>query len=295
MGKRLFPLIGVGGSLGAWLGSVRAGTLIEGSSPSRLLLGACVLLVVSAALVPLIDRVTARSQAAPRSGARAPLGGDGGFSLIGRDRYLALLAALMLLLNVVNTCGEYLLGRYVVEESYALFGADASGEAARERFIGETYSRFFSTVNLLGFLLQTFVVSRAFKWLGIGPALFIHPIVAVAGYLVMLRVPSLQAIASFKVADNSINYSLGNTTRQALWLPTSREAKYKAKQAIDSFVVRGGDVASAAIVFVGERLAFTVSTFAAINVVMALAWLLVAVLLTTAHGRRTIAPAAAAR
>ena len=48
-----------------------------------------------------------------------------------------------------------------------------------------------------------------------------------------------------KVADNSIDYSLGNTTKQALWLPTSREAKYKAKQAVDSFFVRVGDVLQA--------------------------------------------------
>ena len=48
----------------------------------------------------------------------------------------------------------------------------------RERFIGETYSRLFSTVNLIGFLLQMFVVSRVFKYLGVGRSLFIHPIVA---------------------------------------------------------------------------------------------------------------------
>ena len=44
------------------------------------------------------------------------------------------------------------------------------------------------------------------------------------------------------MADNSLDYSLGNTTKQALWLPTSREAKYKAKQAVDSFFMRAGDV-----------------------------------------------------
>ena len=75
-----------------------------------------------------------------------------------------------------------------------------------------------------------------FKWLGVERALFIHPLVALTGYLLMLRAPSLQLIGALKVADNSLDYSLGNTTRQALWLPTSREAKYKAKQAIDSLL-----------------------------------------------------------
>jgi len=290
-GRRLFPLIGVGASLGAWLGAVRAGALIDTSSPSRLLVGACAVLVVCAALVPLVDRVTRRSKRRPGAAAE-PLARDGGFALIRSDRYLGLLAALMLLLNVVNTGGEYLFGRYVVEQSHALFAGDGpDAQAARERFVGETYSRFFSTVNLTGFLLQTFVVSRMFKWLGVGRALFVHPIIALAGYLLMLRAPSLALIGAFKVADNSVNYSLGNTTRQALWLPTSREAKYKAKQAIDSFFVRAGDVASAAIVFAGERLAFTVTTFAAVNVVLAGAWLIVVGLLTVAHTRRMESPA----
>ena len=36
-GKRLFPLIGVGSSLGAWVGSVRAGDLVGTGGPTRLL------------------------------------------------------------------------------------------------------------------------------------------------------------------------------------------------------------------------------------------------------------------
>ena len=211
----------------------------------------------------------------------------------GSDRYLRLIAVFTLLLNLVNTSGEYLLGRYIVEQSQELFaGAGPDMVAARERFVGETYARLFSTVNLVGFVMQMFVVSRLFKWLGVGRSLFIHPIVALVGYLLMLRAPSLQLIGIVKVADNSIDYSLGNTTKQALWLPTSREAKYKAKQAVDSFFVRAGDVAQAAIVFVGERLAFTVPAFAAINVGLAGAWLSVVVVLSAVRAHRVASSSA---
>jgi ATP:ADP antiporter, AAA family len=85
-----------------------------------------------------------------------------------------------------------------------------------------------------------------------------------------------------KIADNSIDYSLGNTTKQALWLPTSREAKYKAKQAVDSFFVRMGDVIQAGVVFVGERLAMAVPAFASVNVALSAVWLGVVVLLNVA-------------
>jgi AAA family ATP:ADP antiporter len=110
--------------------------------------------------------------------------------------------------------------------------------------------------------------------------------VAFTGYLLMLRAPSIQLMAGLKIADNSLDYSLGNTTKQALWLPTSREAKYKAKQAVDSFFMRAGDVLSAGVVFAGERLALAVPAFAAVNVVLAGAWLAAAGLLNASLRRK---------
>src|SRR3954469_4888127 len=286
-GRRLFPLIGVGGSLGAWIGSVRAGAIVAEAGPVRLFVTASVVLLVCAALVPLIYRVTPRRGSATHAPADEPIGKGGGFAMIRADRYLVLIAMLTLLLNVVNTTGEYLFGRYIVEQSQALFaGAGADAVAARERFVGETYSQFYSVVNLTGFVLQMVVVSRFFKGLGIGRSLLVHPAVAMIGCLLMLRSPSLQTIAMVKVADNSINYSLSNTTRQALWLPTSREAKYKAKQAVDSFVVRAGDLASAGLVFAGESLAFTVSAFAVLNIGLVAVWLGVVAMLTAFQARR---------
>ncbi|MBP1605706.1 MAG: carrier protein family protein [Acidobacteria bacterium] len=286
-GKRIFPLIGVGSSLGAWVGSVRAGQLMGTAGPMRLLLAAAAILVVCTLLARIVSRVATRAE--PRelvAAAAKPLGKEGGFELIRKDRYLMLIAIMTVLLNVVNTSGEYLFGRYVVEQAHAIHGTGADVAAAREQFIGETYSRLFSTVNLLGFLLQMFVVSRVFKYLGVGRALLIHPIVAGVGYLLMLRAPSIQLMNWLKVADNSIDYSLGNTTKQALWLPTSREAKYKAKQAVDSFFMRAGDVIQAGIVFAGERLAFAVPAFAAVNVVLVAAWLAVASLLRLSLHRK---------
>lgn len=289
-GKRVFPLIGVGSSLGAWVGSLRAGQLVSTQGPIRLLIGAGVILLVCTVVARFASRHTPRpvsAQTPSAADAGTPLGKEGGFELIRRDRYLMLIALLTVLLNVVNTSGEYLLGRYVVEQAQALHGAGPEGAAARQIFIGETYSRLFSTVNLVGFLLQMFVVSRVFKYLGVGKALFIHPLVALSGYGLFLTGPSLSLMTAVKVADNSLDYSLGNTTKQALWLPTSREAKYKAKQAVDSFFVRAGDVISAGIVFTSERLALAVPVFAGITLVLAGAWLGTVALLNVALRRKT--------
>ena len=277
-GKRLFPLIGVGSSLGALAGSIRAGHLMESAGPVRLLIGGAAVLVVCVGLARMIDRYAHRATPA-REGAKAsePVGeGKSGFGLLLSNRYLTLIALLILLLNVVNTTGEYLFGKFVVQRATEMYGSSAAAAGARGKYIGETYAAFFSNVNLLGLLLQMFVVSAVFRTLGVRRALFIHPLIAGAGYLMMLRAPSFDAVRWLKTADNALDYSLGNTTKQALWLPTSRQEKYKAKQAVDSFCVRAGDVIQAGIVYTGELASFGVATFAALNVVMTAAWLVVA-------------------
>jgi ATP:ADP antiporter, AAA family len=271
-GKRIFPLVGVGSSLGAWVGSVRAGQIVHAHGATSLLVRGALVLVACVVVAHVLNRMSARDRTPGRQDTSgAPLGKEGGFELIRKDKYLALIAALAVLLNVVNTSGEYLFGRYVVEQANALH----SDPAARQQFVGEAYSRLYGTVNLLGFLMQMFVVSRLFKWLGVGKSMYIHPLVALSGYLLLLRAPSLQLVSTIKIADNSLDYSLGNTTKQALWLPTSREAKYKAKQAIDSFFVRAGDVLQAGVVWVGAAASFGVPAFAAVNVVLTMGWLFV--------------------
>jgi ATP:ADP antiporter, AAA family len=287
-GKRIFPLIGVGASLGAWIGSVRAGSIVSSTGPQRLLLAGCVILVACAGLAVLASRQRTASPTAEKAAEPAPetMGKRGAFELIFNDRYLMLIAALTVLLNVVNTSGEYLFGRYIVEQANLTFGTGPAQAAAREQFVGAQYSWLFSTVNLVGLVVQLFVVSRVLKWLGIGKSLFVHPIVALAGYVMLLWAPSLRLMGLLKVADNSLDYSLGNTTKQGLWLNTSRESKYKAKQAVDSFFVRGGDVLQAGLVFTGEKLAFSVPAFAAVIISLTGLWLTVVALLNASLSRQ---------
>jgi AAA family ATP:ADP antiporter len=293
-GRRLFPLIGVGSSLGAWIGSVRAGTLIQAMGPIRLLIGGAAILLVCAGLARIVDVwATGNQSPAQAAAADAPVaGGRSGFGLLLSDRYLGSIALLTVLLNVVNSTGEYLFGRYVVETATAMHGAGEAAAAARGQFIGDAYSRFYSATNFIGLLLQMFAVSAIFRFLGVGRALFIHPLIAGAGYLMMLRAPSFEAMRWLKTADNAVDYSLGNTTRQALWLPTSREAKYKAKQAVDSFCVRAGDVLQAGVVYAGERAAFTLPVFAVVNLVLTGAWLAAASSLNRRLSRDDPAPKA---
>ena len=136
---------------------------------------------------------------------------------------------------------------------------------------------FYGWVNLVGLLIQVFLVSRLFKTIGVRGALFVLPLIALGSYTLMAILPVLGVIRIAKVLENSTDYSIQNTARHALFLPTSREAKYKAKAAIDTFFWRVGDMLQGGVVLVGTWLAFTARHFAWINIVLVSVWLVLIV------------------
>jgi AAA family ATP:ADP antiporter len=286
-GQRLFPLIGVGASVGALAGArLASGLMAAHAGPPRLLLIAAMGLMGCIGLTFCANhRERCRHQPATSGPVDQRLGPEGGFRLIVTNSYLRLIALMVVLLNVVNTIGEYLLGKLVVAHtSRALVDGTAAG-LTRSQLIGVFYGDFFGWVNLASLLIQLFVVSRVFKRIGVRGALFVLPLVAFASYGGLALLPVLGALRIGKIFENSIDYSLQNTARHALFLPTSREAKYKAKQAIDGFFWRVGDVLQAICVFIGVRLAFDVPQFARLNQLLVVVWLAVIVGIYREHKR----------
>jgi AAA family ATP:ADP antiporter len=282
-GKRLFPVIMVGASLGAVAGGQTAARLIGPLGPYGLMLLAAGLLIPCILISLAIHRRA--GSASPHFAAglpETPLAKTGALRLLANDRYLLLIALLMLVLNTVNTTGEFLLGKFVEQAAHA-----ASADVlVQKRMIGEFYGNFSSLYSGLGMLLQMFAVSRIFKFIGVRAALFILPGIALAGYSFILFLPLLSVIRWTKIFENGTDYSIQNTTRQALFLSTSREAKYKAKAAIDTFFVRAGDVVQAGIVMAGTAVGLGVQGFAAINLVLTLVWLALAAGVVREHRRR---------
>jgi AAA family ATP:ADP antiporter len=290
-GKRLFPIIGIGSSTGALAGAEVASPFIKKAGPYPLMLAAAGALAVCLLLTYAIHRRVEKHPAQFSSGpADKPLSRTNGLQLILRDRYLLLIAALIVLLNVVNTSGEFLLGKFVVAEAGRTMGPNL---AAQQKFIGEFYGHFFSWVNLVGVLVQMFGVSRIFRHIGVRGSLYILPTIAAMNYCLLLFLPILAVIRVGKILENSTDYSIMNTTRHALFLPTSREAKYKAKSAVDTFFPRSGDVLQAGIVYAGTALAIGISGFAILNLVLTAAWLGVVVALRRQHVRASAAAVSA--
>ncbi|HVH57441.1 MAG TPA: Npt1/Npt2 family nucleotide transporter [Vicinamibacterales bacterium] len=276
-GERLFAIVGFGASLGAVVGARLAGRLIEPLGINPLLLLGAALLGVQVLVTNWIDRREhARHPArAPVKAARSPGAGSNAFAMVFQTRYLLLIALMLMLLNWVNTTGEYILGNIV---EHAASDAVAAGSAlSKGELIGTFYSKYFLMVNVLGLVLQLFVVSRVVKHWGVPWAVMVLPALAFGAYNILTFFPILTAVLAAKVVENSTDYSLNNTVRNMLFLPCTYEQKFTAKQAIDSFFVRMGDVLSAALVFIGTTmLGLSPRGFAGVNALLVAAWLLLA-------------------
>lgn len=293
-GERLFPIVALGTASGAVAGSAAVrglrGLLGSGVEIWIVIAGAVVLLCVL--LVWWIDRREEHRGAGEQAKEPAPaLGRGGAFKMVVQNRYLLLMALMMVTLNWVNTTGEYVLDRLILEAATAAYGATSGGgdeKAFIAGFVSNFRAEFFLWVNVATMLLQAFVVSRIYQFLGVRFALVLVPFVALGSYFALGLAPLLSVARWTKMAENSLDYSLQNTTRQTLFLVTSRDEKYKAKVAIDTFFVRAGDLLAASMILVVFYLLQSkqLGTFLYSAIFLAAAWLAVAWLIGSDYRRR---------
>jgi AAA family ATP:ADP antiporter len=298
-GERLLVIVGLGASLGAVAGARVADRLIEPFGVLQLMLVGAGVLGIQLLLTNYIDRrerdrrppvaKIKKANAAPATNA---------FAMVFKTRYLLLMGLMLMMANWINTTGEYILGSIVKEQAAAMVAAGTAPGLTEGQIIGDFYAKYFSLVNVIGLLLQLFVVSRIVKHWGVAWAVMVLPALSFGAYNILVFVPLLNAALAAKAIENSTDYSLNNTVRNMLFLPCTYEQKFAAKQAIDSFFVRMGDVLSAGLVFVGTTfLALPTRGFAAVNAALAVVALILAWLVGRHYKTATDAsspPAAAA-
>jgi len=288
-GKRLFPMLGVGASVGAVGGAWIAGKLIKPLGPFNVMLIAAAALCLCAGLSRWASHVISEREGEQEKKKNVEtLGKQGGFQLLISDPYLRLIAVLTILLNIVSLSGDFIVGKLVVNHANEAVGLGKQLLAARGAYIGAYYANYYAWTNLVSFVIQAFLVSRIFKYIGVRGSLFILPALSLATFGAIIVHPILSVVRDLKIAENGTNYSLQNTIRNALLLPTSREAKYKAKAAIETFCVRLGDVLQAGIIFVGTRLHASLTWFATITLAFTAFWILVAGALYRQHRQQSI-------
>ncbi len=281
-GQRLFAIIAVGGSIGAWFGAKAAGWLYPIIGVLGLIFISTVLLLALATIIKIsmksipedakpIDKYEKEAQKAEW---------HRGFELIFKRKYLLAIAVFITLLNWINSMGEYVLAKFVKQ-------AVATTTKAPELFMTEFYSNYIGWFTLIGLVLQLFVVTRLFRWIGVGTSIMILPFVMMINYGLLFLMPVFTIAKWTLIAENSVNYSIQNTSRHALFLPIPREEKYLSKNVIEAFFYRFGDLLYAATVFIGVTyFDLGISGFIAFNFIMALGLFGVAMYIRSANQKQ---------
>jgi AAA family ATP:ADP antiporter len=283
-GKRLFAIVGIGSSIGALAGAAPRRPAPQPSPPARP--DASGGRHSRSGRGPVRLARSSESGRPPAPGQKPvhsePLTGPGGFQALLQDRYLLLIALLTLLANWVLNSSEYVLDKTLLELARSTtHGVDPV------RFVGQFKATYFWWVNLVGVVGQLFIVSRVLKHLGVGGALLLLPTVSLLGASAMLLLPALGLIRVAKIAEKGTEYSVQTTGLNALYLVVSRDAKYKAKAVIDTFVVRIGDVCAAAAIWIGVHHGVHVRGFVALNLLLSVVWFTVAVRVRALHRARS--------
>ena len=230
--KRLYGLVGFGGVAGGAFGSLTLAALIEKVSPTLwmlILTGVMVVIMVlafaAARRVPIDEaQAAAPSQKSEAGGKKANAAMEGA-RLVFRSRYLLAIVAIVGFYEMVSTIMDF------------QFSATVEHFVAAEN-IGEHFSRVFALTNISAMLIQLVFTSFIMTRFGVGTALMVLPIAALAGSAGFFLVPILWTGSLLNTADNAFSYSINQSAKETLYVPTTREEKYKAKAFIDMFVQR---------------------------------------------------------
>ncbi|MGE3885496.1 MAG: NTP/NDP exchange transporter [Vicinamibacterales bacterium] len=281
-GERLFPIMALGATVGSPVGAWLARALFEsGTTTVDMLHLAALMLLLHLGLYSAIER---RLSGLDRAGqpTPAPPRRGGGFALLWSNPFLCWVAIFLLCLNVINTVGEYIVSRSVLEAATRAIQEGRATDVGT--FVGSFYGEYFFWVNVLAVALQALLASRIVRWAGTAGAVLTLPVVALGAYGLIAAGAGFGAIRWMKTVENATDYSIMNTGRQLLWLPTSRDEKYKAKQAMDTFFVRAGDMIAAGVVLAGTSwVALSVRQFALINLALVIGWLLLGYLVARSY------------
>lgn len=156
-----------------------------------------------------------------------------GLTLLFSRSYLLAVLVISTFYEVVAQIVEYQM------QVYASMSPEYSSELAFARF-QSTYGMGINTVSFIVALLGTSYILKRFgvrKSLLIYPVIFAITLAILVGYFLTSPSPMalLWAIFAAMVAIKGVGYAVNNPTKEMMYIPTSKDAKFKSKGWIDTF------------------------------------------------------------
>jgi AAA family ATP:ADP antiporter len=232
------------------------------------------LLLASASLLPaaFLSLTAYRLAGEPRPVGSQSRGGQGdlNLTLFKSSKTLVLLAAIVGLSQVLATMLSL--------RFYGLLEAGVAAKDARTAYLGG----FWSTVNTASFILQFVFTPFVMRIARLRTIHLAIPAIHFAACLYLLLNPSLPAAAAALLLFKGMDYSFFRASKEILYIPLSFDARYRAKQVIDSFTYRLAKGGTAGALSVAGKMLGAVpgSLYAFAAAAAALAWAVCAAPLT---------------
>jgi len=266
--RRLYGLVGLGGVAGGVFGSTVVRVNIDSLVYSDwlwLCAGLAMLIVVSAWAASRHVQVTdAPVQVEPE--APTHRAATEGARLVFSSTYLLSIVAVVGLYEVISTIMDF---QFTATVAHYLSGPD----------IGAQFALVFSITNWVSLFVQFFLTGLVMSRFGVGIALLVLPCAIAMGSTAFLLFPVLWMGSLLNTADNGFSYSINQSAKEALYVPTSSAEKYRAKAFIDMFVQR---FAKSIAVLISLGLTFAFSDFdslrylSLITLVLLVVWVMAA-------------------
>jgi AAA family ATP:ADP antiporter len=265
--KRLYGIIGAGGMVGGIAGAALSWSLPTTIGGRNLLLLTAATTVATFPVVFFLTRRLAGRASAANGPARpsARAAWDGAPMVLGSP-YLAGILGIVVLYEISSVLADYQLSSHV---GAAFPGAELADQ--RTAYLGE----FFFVTGLAGLGVQLLATSAVQRKLGLGAALSVLPLALLGGAGCFLVLPGLIGASLWSGADATLNYGIHQSSKEALYAPTSVAVKYRAKAFIDVFGNRFAKALGAALIWAFTTAGLAPRWQAAAGILLALAWLLV--------------------
>jgi AAA family ATP:ADP antiporter len=241
--KRIFGMVGGGGICGWIFAGYLSRIVTKAFGTESLLLGMTTLLLTCSALMAVLSQGS-QLQMDPTRDSAAGVAGTGQKDLrdsvrsVFSSSYLRAIAAVICISSFATTLTGW--------QFKALAKQSSVGKDALAIFFGN----FFFYAGLLALLFQLLLSTRLLRRFGIGPMLFVLPIVVLAGSAGLLVLGTVGAALFLKGGDQVLRYSIDRSAIELLYLPLPHRVKLQAKWFIDTVVWRLGDGLAGVVVLI---------------------------------------------
>jgi ATP:ADP antiporter, AAA family len=275
--KRLFGVIAAGGTLGTVVSPAFIAIFVKTIGTNNLLLISTAGFMICAFLVRILEtqkrELIAIDTAAQKTTLERSLGGNpfDGFILLFRSRYLLMIALFLLLMTCISTVVYFQLGDLITKNFVS--------RAART----QAYATIDLGTNSVALLIQLFGTGRFIQRFGVTAGLLLNPIIMVVAFLAVAFSPVLLVLGSIQVVRRFSEYAVAKPSRDMLFTIVDQQAKYKAKNVIETVVYRFGDLISAWLS--AAILPFGVAGLAIFGIIVSIFWFPIAFLLGRQYER----------